>query len=144
LKSSDKNWLLVKKIDGQEHINNSPEATFDNVFDKDLKSPMPREIRPMLAKLSDNKPFDDPDWFFEIKWDGYRAIAEIEDGRARLYSRNNQTLDAQFPEIFDALTQVEYNVVFDGEIVALDENGVSNFQFLQNYKRFGTGHLVYM
>ena len=51
------------------------------------KAPMPRNIRPMLASPAE-RPFDHPDWLFEVKWDGYRAIAEVEGGQVRLYSRN--------------------------------------------------------
>jgi bifunctional non-homologous end joining protein LigD len=53
---------------------------------------------PMLATLV-AKAFDNPDWLFELKWDGYRAIAFIEDGRVRLVSRNQNELTAQFPEL---------------------------------------------
>ena len=59
---------------------------------------MPTVIHPMLATPT-GKAFDDPDWLFEIKWDGYRAVAFIEDGRVRLVSRNQNDLTAQFPEL---------------------------------------------
>ena len=63
---------------------------------EDLKdapvNPMPHGIKPMLATLV-KEPFDHPDWIFEVKWDGYRAIAEIRDGDVSLYSRNLISLD---------------------------------------------------
>jgi ATP-dependent DNA ligase len=58
---------------------------------------MPRNVKPMLAS-SVAKPFDHPDWIFEIKWDGYRAIAEIENGTVCLYSRNNLSMKERFPQ----------------------------------------------
>ena len=61
---------------------------------------MPTKIRPMLA-TSVEQPFDNPDWLFEIKWDGYRAIAFIAKGRVRLVSRNQNDLTGQFPELTD-------------------------------------------
>src|ERR1700690_906778 len=60
--------------------------------------PMPTVIHPMLATPT-AKAFDDSDWLFEIKWDGYRAIAFIEDGRVRLVSRSQNDLTAQFAEL---------------------------------------------
>ena len=59
----------------------------------------------MLATLVD-KPFDDDDWLFEIKWDGYRAVAFIEDGQVRLVSRNQNDLTAEYPELKDLASHV--------------------------------------
>ena len=59
---------------------------------------MPTAIQPMLATPTD-KPFDNPDWLFEIKWDGYRATAFIDDGQVRMVSRNQNDLSKQFPEL---------------------------------------------
>jgi bifunctional non-homologous end joining protein LigD len=85
----------------------------------------------MLAKLSD-KPFDDKDWLFEIKWDGYRAVAETGD-QPRLYSRNGLSFSEDYPEIYEAITAIKHTAVLDGEIVALDEEGKPSFQLLQHY-----------
>ena len=92
---------------------------------------MPSSIRPMLA-ISIDKPFDNPDWLFEIKWDGYRAVAFIEKARVRLVSRNQNDLTAQYPELRDLPRLVEAeNVILDGEIVALDEQGRASFSLMQ-------------
>ncbi len=92
---------------------------------------MPSGIRPMLATLVD-KPFDDDDWLFEIKWDGYRALAFLEDGRARLVSRNQNDLTAQFPELADVADYVKARTaIVDGEVVALDEAGRPSFSLMQ-------------
>lgn len=79
----------------------------------------------MLATLVDG-PFDGKDWIFEIKWDGYRAIAEIEDGKIHLYSRNGISFDTKFQEIREELQDYP-DVVFDGEIVAFDRNMLPDF-----------------
>jgi len=88
-------------------------------------------VKPMLATLVD-KPFDDDEWSFEIKWDGVRAICEIDGDRMTLTSRNGNSLLAQFPELRavpNAFTS--RHVVLDGEIVSLDRAGRSSFQRLQ-------------
>ena len=94
------------------------------------KATMPRGIRPMLATLVD-KPFSDDEWLFEIKWDGYRAVAYIEDGKLRLVSRNQNEF-GDYPELADLPKQVRArNAILDGEIVALDEEGRSSFSLMQ-------------
>jgi len=62
---------------------------------------MPAAIHPMLATSID-EPFDGADWLFEIKWDGYRAVAFIENGKVRLVSRNQNDLTQRYPELKDA------------------------------------------
>jgi bifunctional non-homologous end joining protein LigD len=91
-------------------------------------------IEPMKAQLSDLPPFDSADWIFEIKWDGYRAIAETNAGGNRLYSRNGLTFDKAYPKVFESLKKIKKKVVIDGEIVVFDEKGKPNFQKLQNYR----------
>lgn len=91
-------------------------------------------IEPMKAQLSDLPPFDGPDWIFEIKWDGYRAIADINPNGNKLYSRNGLTFDKAYPKVFEALKTIKKKVIIDGEIVVFDETGKPNFQKLQNYK----------
>src|SRR5262245_56968875 len=99
------------------------------------------ELRPMLATLTD-KPFDNPDWVFETKWDGFRAIAVAKPGRATLYSRNLNDISRKYPPICVALAKIKHEAVLDGELVALDEHGRSRFQLLQNAEREST-RLVY-
>jgi bifunctional non-homologous end joining protein LigD len=89
------------------------------------------DIRPMLATLTD-KPFDDPDWIFETKWDGFRAIAMVGLGGAKLYSRNGLDISGKYPSIVAALAKIKDSAVLDGELVALDAHGGSRFQLLQN------------
>lgn len=91
-------------------------------------------VEPMAAQLSDRPAFDSPEWLFEIKWDGYRAIAEIHKNGNRLYSRNGLTFDKAYPKIFNALSMIKRNCIIDGEVVVFDEHGKPSFQKLQNYK----------
>ncbi len=86
----------------------------------------------MLSKLHD-EPFDDPDWIFEIKWDGYRAIAETDKKDLRLYSRNGLSFKTDYPTVFEELEKIKINAVLDGEIVALDKSGKPGFQLIQQY-----------
>src|ERR1700737_3922679 len=98
-------------------------------------APMPRDVSVTLAKLAD-KPFSDPNWLFEIKWDGIRTVAFVDNGGVRLSSRSKRDVSAEFPEFQDLARHLRARtVILDGEIVTLDENGRSDFQKLQN--RFG-------
>ena len=97
---------------------------------------MPAAISPMLATSID-APFDSPDWFFEIKWDGYRAIAFVSKGALRLVSRNQNDLTAQYADLHDLPEYVNAEtVILDGEIVALDEQGRSSFSLMQQRTGF--------
>jgi bifunctional non-homologous end joining protein LigD len=113
---------------------------------QDLKDapvkPMPHHIEPMLATLI-KEPFDHPDWFFEMKWDGYRAIAEIQGGDVSLYSRNRISFNRKFSPVVDALKKFRFEAVLDGEIVVVDDRGHPDFQMLQDYQKSGNGHLLY-
>jgi bifunctional non-homologous end joining protein LigD len=113
---------------------------------EDLKDapvkPMPHKIKPMLATLV-KEPFDHPDWVFEVKWDGYRAIAEISDGNVSLYSRNLISLNQKFFSIVESLRKFRFEAVLDGEIVVVDKQGRPDFQMLQNYQKSGRGHLLF-
>ena len=100
---------------------------------------MPTEIHPMLA-TSVSEPFDGADWLFEIKWDGYRAVAFIETGRVRLVSRNQNELTARYPELKDLAKSVKAKTaILDGEVVALDEEGRPSFSLMQQRTGFRPG-----
>ena len=104
-----------------------------------VKRPMPTTIHPMLAE-SIEKPFDDPDWLFEIKWDGYRAIAFIENGKVRLVSRNQNELTARYPELKDMPEFIKAKTaILDGEVVALDVDGRASFSLMQQRTGFRPG-----
>src|SRR5437899_3866457 len=95
------------------------------------KAAMPSRLEPMLATLAD-RPFSDPNWLFEIKWDGVRAQARIENGTLTLRSRTGVDIVKRYPELAslpDALATRQ--AILDGEIVALDAQGHSDFERLQ-------------
>src|SRR5581483_4997949 len=82
-------------------------------------------------------------WLFEIKWDGYRALAYLEDDKARILSRKNLPFNAKFTPVVEALQELQLNAVLDGEIVALNSEGKGDFQLLQQWQKTGEGNLVY-
>src|SRR5712691_4013307 len=95
------------------------------------KAAMPSRVEPMLATLAEH-PFSDPNWLFEIKWDGVRAVARIENGALALRSRNAIDIAQRYPELAalpEALSARQ--AILDGEIVALDAHGHSDFHLLQ-------------
>ena len=120
---------------GQAELTETSSASPVSSAVKDLeganKRPMPNAVHPMLATTVE-KPFDDPAWLFEIKWDGYRAVAFIKDGKVRLVSRNQNDLTAQYPELqsLPGLIKAE-SAILDGEMAALDEQGRSSFSLMQ-------------
>lgn len=153
-------WLLIKHkdkysvsegYDAEEHISKNSKVTAylqkktskkKNETAESLKhyknyaqslsqeKKLPGFIRPMLCKTSEI-PFDDKDWAFEIKWDGYRAIADLRNKVIQLYSRNGLDFSISFKKIADSLKIQKHEMVLDGEIVAYDDKGKPNFQWLQ-------------
>ncbi|MGZ3753994.1 MAG: DNA ligase D [Mucilaginibacter sp.] len=128
-------------------VKNQGETTMDTPADVAAllkaahKSSIPKNIKPMKATLVD-APFDDPNWLFEVKWDGYRAIAVIDKNGAELISRNNIPFDKFYP-IKNLLKQWKINAVIDGEILVLNDKGISDFGALQNWRSEADGNLVY-
>ncbi|MDO5576669.1 MAG: hypothetical protein Q4F84_06275, partial [Fibrobacter sp.] len=110
-------------------------------FDTPVGEPK-RPLRPMLAEFSD-KPFDKKNWLFEIKWDGYRAIAETYTTPPKLYSRNGLSFAPRFPVIISDLEKIVPQCVLDGEIVVVDSRGKSDFALLQNYHNNPESKLLY-
>ncbi|MBK1898153.1 DNA ligase D [Chryseobacterium paridis] len=84
----------------------------------------------MLAKSSE-KAFNDADWAFEIKWDGYRAVADLSKKEPLFYSRNGISFLSKFKKVSAEFDRQNHKMILDGEIVAYDENGKPNFQLLQ-------------
>jgi len=105
------------------------------------KTAVLKNIKPMKATLVD-APFDDPDWLYEVKWDGYRAVATVDKNGAELISRNNIPFDKYYP-INDILKSWSINAVIDGEILVLNDKGLSDFGALQNWRSEADGNLVY-
>jgi bifunctional non-homologous end joining protein LigD len=160
IQKSQKNWLLIKHRD--EHAKTDTDIlkedrsvlsnrTIEDVKEKrnpdppvtvkpDLKtvkgarlSPFPNTVAPMLASLGQGA-FSRPDWIYEPKLDGYRTLALIRDGKAAMLSRNGNNVTQQYNVLIPELNhQRASELVFDGEIIALDEKGKQCFQCLQNY-----------
>jgi bifunctional non-homologous end joining protein LigD len=131
----------------KEQLDEAVETTEIKDFDlesllkKAPKSEAPKDIKPMKATLV-NGPFDDPDWLYEVKWDGYRAIAILDKKGAELISRNNLPFTKYYP-INKILKDWKINAVIDGEILVLNDKGISDFGALQNWRSEADGNLVY-
>lgn len=106
------------------------------------KGAMPKAIKPMLATLVD-EPFDNEEWQYEVKWDGYRALASLNKGKVELLSRNNKSFNDRFYPIYKLLQNWSINAVIDGELLVLNEKGISNFGTLQNWRSEADGELVF-
>lgn len=99
----------------------------------------PRSVKPMLATLVD-EPFNDKDWLYEVKFDGYRAVAFIKDGTMRLVSRNDNDFTQDFPEIGDLPKHIRAKqAVIDGEVCVLDDQGRPSFSLMQQRTGFEPG-----
>lgn len=121
----EKNWLLIK------HKEEAAAAIPSIRYGKGEK--VRNAIAPMLAGVS-KQAFDDPEWIYEIKWDGYRAIAEITDDNVLFYSRNGIDLSQRFPSIYEQLKKIKHVCIIDGEIVLFNEHNQPDFQKLQHYE----------
>jgi bifunctional non-homologous end joining protein LigD len=104
--------------------------------------PFTTTLSPMLATLVD-KPHDKSGWIYEIKWDGYRALAFRNGGVTELKSRNDKSFNKKFYPIYDAVANWNINAILDGEIVVLNEHGHANFGALQNWRSEADGDLIY-
>lgn len=167
MKSKQENaWLLIKhkdkyavdkKYDIEENIpkkikEKGNKVSSKKTTEKEKETPKKEKkagkkkpkthYSPMLTKLVD-RPFDDKHWLFEYKYDGYRALASVQDGMVSLYSRNHNSFDKKYPKIVEELEKLSMDVVLDGEITALDKNGKQQFQLLQNHQQKEVGKLVY-
>lgn len=103
---------------------------------------MPTGLRPMLSTLVD-EPFTDSEWQFELKLDGYRTLAYLNEGAVDLRSRKNNSFNLQFDDVRKALEEWKINAVLDGEVVVLNEEGVPDFNKIQLWNKQKKGHLVY-
>jgi len=136
----------VKKEKGSA----TPSSKKKSIVDKEAsallaeapKTAFPKTMKPMLATLVD-KPFEQEGWLYEVKWDGYRAVALIKNGKVQLVSRNDKSFNEKFYPVTDALKQWKIDAVVDGEIVVTGDNGISNFGALQNWRSEADGELYY-
>lgn len=170
LKKSSKNeWLLLKKkdqysISGEDILENDHSVMsnyqLDDIerkaSDKRTDSTIsllkidafptkkkPSEPVPMNAYLVEG-PFDHPDWLFELKFDGYRSVALVDkNGKTELLSRNGESFNKVYEVVRKEIASLKRDLILDGEIVILDQKGVSDFQLLQKYEHTNEGILLY-
>ena len=102
-----------------------------------------RFIPPMLLLQKENLP-EGPDWLYELKLDGYRALAIKRDAKVYLRSRNDNEFSSRYRDVAKALEALPDDTVIDGEVVALDENGRPSFNLLQNYSSGGAQIVYYV
>jgi bifunctional non-homologous end joining protein LigD len=154
----DNAWLLIKKGDEfatTSDVTKQDESVRSHKHVDDLgasgklpdlssypKKTKPWAVKPMLATLVD-EPFSRDSWLFEIKWDGYRAVGTKHNDDIELYSRNALDFTAKYPPVVEAMRTFKHDVIVDGEIVVVDEEGNSHFEWLQNWKRDQHGTLQY-
>lgn len=122
--------------------NDEEGASIAMILKKAPAAPFPKTMSPMLATPVD-EPFDDEDWEYEIKWDGYRTLAFKKPDSTTLLSRNGKMFNEKFYPVFDALQEWDTEAVIDGEIVAVDSKGISRFNELQNWRSEADGQLLY-
>lgn len=156
LKGKDDNaWLLIKHRDKYATLTDITKKDKSVISGKSIekitpikdkaegrKSSFPKKLNPMLATLVENAP-DEKGWLYEIKWDGYRAIALLNKGKVNLFSRNNKSFNQKFYPVTKALSKLKINAILDGEVVVLNDKGVANFSALQNWRSEEDGELIY-
>ncbi len=106
------------------------------------EAPFPSSASPMLASLVKHIPPGD-DWSFEVKWDGYRALALMQGSSVELRSRNSKSFNKKFYPVYEAISKWGVDAVVDGEIVVLNEHGVSRFADLQGWRSEADGELIF-
>jgi bifunctional non-homologous end joining protein LigD len=135
-RTAKENVSELSESEPQTKKNSSSEderfSSEDLVKAKKIKS-FPSEWRPQLATLAD-EPFDNDEWLFEVKYDGYRALAQIDNGEVSIISRNGLSFNSKYGKIVETLEKVSHDVILDGEIVMEDTKGKSQFQWLQNHE----------
>jgi bifunctional non-homologous end joining protein LigD len=132
-------WLLLKKKDAYAQPGWNVEAHAFSVFTKRTQEEIALgvtvelpTIAPMLAQIGKGAPPTGPDWLFEIKWDGVRAICYIQGGKLKMLTRNGNAMERQYPELSVLPQQIKATTaILDGEIAVLDARGIPSFELLQ-------------
>lgn len=105
-------------------------------------APMTQPIEPMLDTLV-SEPAGEKGWFYEMKWDGYRAVGYMDNGSVNLLSRNQKSFNEKYYPLYQSLKEWKINVVVDGEIVVVNEHGIPDFSNLQLWRSEADGELLY-
>lgn len=114
----------------------------EEIWKRGKAGAIPRGLQPMLATLA-TLPDEDGSWLYELKWDGYRAIAYLDGKQVHIASRNNKSFDEKFYPVHEALGKWPVKAVVDGEIVVLQQDGTPDFGALQQWRSEADGQLVY-
>jgi len=125
--------MRTKTLKAKETTGGNLKEIINLLLKKGKRSPFHLGIQPMLATLVD-KPFDEEGWLYEVKWDGYRALAFLNNGEVDIRSRNNKSFNEKFYPVYNALQEWRINAVVDGEIIVVTEKGISNFGDLQTWR----------
>lgn len=147
--NKENQWLLIKHDDAfatvlnynaedyqPEKFSTAPKHTTASL---NLKS----VVKPMLASPA-KQVFNNKHWIYELKYDGYRALAHVNHGDVSLYTRNGISIKDTFSIISEALKTLDHSAILDGEIVVQDAKGIPHFNALQHYNPKSTdGHLTY-
>ncbi|MCW2259139.1 MULTISPECIES: DNA ligase D [Sphingobacterium] len=150
-KSSSKDKPAGKKKASasiEEKLSTSDETEGDDIdlamlLKKTPKKDFYEHVEPMLATLTD-QPFDDDEWLYEVKWDGYRAVSFLNGNKTtEIKSRNDKSFNEKFYPIYEELKAMKLEAILDGEIVVVGENGHANFGALQNWRSEADGDLLY-
>lgn len=141
-KAETKKPEVKKKVKETTELPADIQQESEALLKKGKKEKMPTGIMPMLATLA-NEPFDNPDWKYEVKWDGYRALAYVEKGNVEISSRNNKSFTAKYYPITEAMKQWSIDAVLDGEILVIKKDGKADFSALQNWRSEADGDLVF-
>jgi len=119
---------------------NRNESELLNLLKKGEKTAFLSGIKPMLCTLI-KEPFDDPEFLYEVKLDGFRIVAYVKKGKVTLSSRSGLNYTKNYPSVVKALSALDFDVILDGELVALNEEGKPDFDALQQNK--GENPLVF-
>lgn len=166
MKKNPNEWLLIKKPDGWHKAEDDTSFNEQSVFTGRLVEDLKNDDDPSVAILAllaeagatetaeavvpevmlaskRDEPFDDDNWLFEVKYDGYRMTIVKRDRNVRLRYRSGLDATSVFPEIVAAVRRLPFeNLTLDGEVVVLDENGLPSFQLLQKRGRLSNKHEI--
>jgi bifunctional non-homologous end joining protein LigD len=154
----DNAWLLIKKGDdfaSATDVTKQDESVRSHHRVDDLgahgklpdlsdypKVAKPWAVKPMLSTLVD-EPFSKDGWLFEVKWDGYRAVGTKHKDAMELYSRNALDFSQKYHPVAEAMRTFDHDVIVDGEVVVVDDEGNAHFERLQNWHQEPHGELLY-
>lgn len=130
--SSAQKKKLPKKTKAQIASESKQQFSAEELKDAEKIKKFPKEWRPQLATLA-TEPFDNSDWIFENKFDGYRALVQMHNNKVDLISRNGNSFNSKYVEVVEKLEKINGDMIIDGEIVVEDGKGKSYFQWLQHF-----------